>query len=99
MDPKPVVVIALIRAKPGKEAALKEELLALIPPTRQEQGCLAYELHQDQENPARFVFYERWADKSRIDAHLRQPHLQALVAKADTLLGEPLQLIFADKIG
>ncbi len=99
MNSKPLTVIAILKAKPGKEAAMKKELLALIPPTRKEPGCLNYDLHQDTEDPARFVFHENWTSKAHLDAHLERPHLKALNAKGVELFGEPPQLILAEKIG
>ena len=99
MNSKPLTVIAIFKAKAGKEAALKSELLALIPPTRQESGCINYDLHVDTENPARFVFHENWESKVHLDAHLANAHLKAFVARMPDLIAEPLQLILADKIG
>lgn len=99
MSSKSLTVFAIFKAKPGQEAALKNELLALLPPTRQEAGCINYDLHVDTENPARFIFHENWASKAHLDAHLATPHLKALVAKLPDLIAEPLQLILADKIG
>jgi quinol monooxygenase YgiN len=99
MKPIPLTVIAILKAKPGQEAALRQELLRLIPPTRSEPGCLNYDLHQDTEDPARFVFHENWASKQHLDTHLETPHLKALAARADELLAAPPQLILAEKIG
>jgi len=96
---KTLTVIAILKAQPGKEAVVKQELLALIPPTRKEPGCINYDLHQDEENPARFIFHETWTSKAHLDAHLARPHLGALMAKAGELLAEPPQLILAGKIG
>jgi quinol monooxygenase YgiN len=99
MNSKPLTVVAIVKAKPGKEAEVKQELLALIGPTRREAGCLNYDLHQDLADPARFIFHENWTSQAHLEAHANQPHLQALFAKAPDLLSEPMQLILADKIG
>ena len=40
-----VTVIAHLEARPGKEEAQREALLALCPPTRAEKGCINYHLH------------------------------------------------------
>jgi quinol monooxygenase YgiN len=96
---KTITVIAILKAQPGKEAVVKQELLALIAPTRKEPGCINYDLHEDMENPARFVFHENWASMTELEAHLERPHLKALMAKAGELLAEPPQLIMAAKIG
>jgi quinol monooxygenase YgiN len=99
MNSKTVTVVALVKAKPGKEAALKKALLALIPPTRKEKGCLNYDLHQDIEDPSRFIFHENWTSKAHLDAHLNSPHLQAFDTNAGPFVAEPPQIIVAQKIG
>ena len=96
---KTLTVVATIKAKPGKEAALRQELLALIPTTRQEPGCINYDLHQAVDNPAHFLFHENWNSKQHLDDHLARPHLQALLAKAPELLAEPPQITLWERIG
>ena len=99
MNAKTLTVIATLKAQAGKEAALRQELLALIPTTRQEPGCVNYDLHQAVDNPALFVFHENWASKRHLDDHLGRPHLAAFLAKAGTLLAEPAQITLWEKIG
>ena len=36
-----------------------------------------YDLHQDNENPALFLFYENWESRDLWRAHLEAPHLKA----------------------
>jgi quinol monooxygenase YgiN len=96
---KTLTVIALAKAKPGKEALLRQELLALIAPTRQEPGCLNYDLHQATDNPGHFLFHENWSSKQHLDDHLARPHLQALFAKLPELVAEPPQIMLWEKIG
>ncbi len=98
MNSKPVTVVAIIKATPGNESALKQALLALIPPTRQEAGCLNYDLHVDTENPARFIFHENWSSKAQLDTHLNSPHLDAFEAAAGPLLAEAPQIFVLEKI-
>ncbi len=74
---QPFTVLARVRAKAGQESRLRDELVALVAPTRAEAGCILYDLHQSQADPAVFVFYEIWASEAALDAHTRTPHLQA----------------------
>lgn len=99
MNAKSLTVVALLKAKAGKESTLRQELLALIPTTRQEPGCLNYDLHQATDNPASFMFHENWTSKQHLDDHLARPHLQAFLAKAGDLLAEPPQITLWEKIG
>jgi quinol monooxygenase YgiN len=86
MNNKPYTVLALFEAKPGKEQALKEALTTLIKPTRAEEGCINYDLHQDRDNPAKFMFHENWVNKEAHAKHGTTPHIQAWRAKRDELI-------------
>jgi quinol monooxygenase YgiN len=96
---KTLTVIAILKAKPGKEAALREALLGLIPITRQEPGCINYDLHVSTEKPGEFVFHENWESKQHLDDHLARPHLVALAERADELFSEPPHLTLCERIG
>ena len=53
-------VVARVVALPNQVEALKAVLLRLVEPTRQEAGCLQYDLLQNQEDPTDFTFVETW---------------------------------------
>jgi len=90
MSAKIVTVIATFQAKPGKEADLKNALVALVEPTRQEAGCINYDLHQLPENPAKFLFHENWTSQAHLDAHLQSAHIKVLLPKVPELaVGAP----------
>lgn len=69
-----LTVVANIIAKSDKIDCVKNELLKLIDPTRTEEGCLKYDLHQDNENPAHFMFYETWTSKEALQSHMQTQH-------------------------
>ena len=72
-----LTIVANIRALPDKIELVKTELEKLIPITRAEAGCLQYDLHQDNEDPARFLFYENWESREQWQVHMNAPHLAA----------------------
>jgi len=43
---------------PDKVEFVQAELLKLLEPIVKEAGCIQYDLHQDNENPAMFMYYE-----------------------------------------
>jgi quinol monooxygenase YgiN len=87
---EPVTVIARFQAKEGKESRLGQELQRLLAPTRAEDGCINYDLHQSTSDPALFVFYENWASQEALDAHFQTPHLPALLKQGSDLVeGRP----------
>ena len=79
-------VVALIKAKPGKEKALEKMLRGLVAPTRREAGCLQYDLHLDKQQPGMFVFVERWESEAHLGAHLQTPHIAAGMSRKDELI-------------
>jgi len=95
---KQVTVVATIKAKAGLEETVKNEVLALIGPTRAEAGCLNYDLHVSSEDPAVLMLYENWVSKEDLDKHLATPYLQAFLGKAPDLVAEPVQIALWEKI-
>jgi quinol monooxygenase YgiN len=61
-------------------------LLRLVAPTRQEEGCIEYRLHQDNGNPALFLFYENWVDAACLEKHLNTARFKAYLAAAEDLV-------------
>ena len=92
MSRRKVTVVARIRAKAGQENAVRDALLALVPPTTAEMGCISYDLHQSNDDPSLFLFYENWLSRDDLDDHLQSPHLLAWRAKAGALLAEPVDI-------
>ena len=82
---KTITVVANFQAKPGKEAELKKILISLVAPTRQEAGCINYDLHQSPADPAKFLFHENWATQAQLDAHLANAQIQALLPRVGEL--------------
>jgi quinol monooxygenase YgiN len=96
---KHLTVVATFEARPGKEAELRQSLLALLAPTRKEAGCVNYDLHIAPDNPAKFLFHENWTGKEMLDAHLKSPHLAALLPRVDELCVAFPEITFWEKLG
>jgi quinol monooxygenase YgiN len=98
MEKKVLTVHARITAKTGKEGEVRKELMALVDPSRKDDGCISYDLHQATENKCVFIFYENWQSKEHLDKHLQTDHLKAFIAKADNLLAEPIEIVLMEKL-
>ncbi|MDQ6794497.1 MAG: antibiotic biosynthesis monooxygenase [Chloroflexota bacterium] len=90
MDPELLTVVAVFRARPGHEIALGAALRAMLLPTRREEGCLNYDLHQ-ADDPGLFFFHETWESVDHHRAHLDTPHVHQLLAITSKLLLEPIR--------
>ncbi len=72
-----LTIVANIIAKAPKRELVKAELLKLIRATRAEAGCINYDLHQDNDNPNHFMFYENWQSRALWRTHMESEHVGA----------------------
>jgi len=77
-----LTIVARIEAKQDSVDLVKAELLKIIEPTRAEAGCLQYDLHQDNDRPEVFLFYENWESRPLWQDHMNSAHLAAYKAAA-----------------
>ena len=70
-------VVARIKAKPDKVTEVREALSGLVAPTRREDGCIVYELLQNQSDPTDFTFVEEWVSPAALDKHATSEHIRA----------------------
>lgn len=67
---------------------VKAELSKLIQITRAEVGCINYDLHQDNENPAHLMFYENWESRELWQNHMSNNHLKDYMAATEGAVDE-----------
>ncbi len=77
MSEKPITIVAILEVKDGQRDFVRAEMLKILAPTRAEDGCIDYVLHEDNKNPNIFMFYETWASYDLWQNHLKSDHLQA----------------------
>ncbi len=83
-----LTIVARILAKDEKRDFVKSELLKLIAITRAEEGCINYDLHQDNENPNLFLFLENWESHELWQQHMNNSHLAEYVKATDGAVAE-----------
>ncbi len=83
-----LTVVAKVVAKTETVQALQAELQKLVDPTRQEKGCIEYTLHQDQSDPAVFLFYEKWESRADLARHMASPHFEAYIRAVEGLIAD-----------
>ncbi|PKW26801.1 putative quinol monooxygenase [Phycicoccus duodecadis] len=79
-------VVATLPAKPEATDAIRAALRTLVEATRQEEGCLSYDLYESASAPGMFVTVEEWTDQAALDAHMRTPHIAAALEAAEGAL-------------
>lgn len=83
---EPIVITAVLKAKSGSEGELEKALQQVLQPSREEEGCIQYDLHQSTDDPSVFVFYERWANETALEGHINSAHYQAYRQRAEELV-------------
>lgn len=79
-----------IRIKPDHAALFETAFKACVAMTRQETGCIAYDLNRSSEDATRYINYERWASVPALAAHLAAEHTVKLLATIGPFLdGSP----------
>ncbi|MBJ6750496.1 putative quinol monooxygenase [Geomonas anaerohicana] len=81
-----VTIVAKLTAKSDCIEAVKTEVIKMLAPTRQEEGCIEYRLHQDNADPAVFVFFENWKDQAVFEQHMETEHFKAYVAAVSDMI-------------
>ena len=92
-------VVAQVRAKPGKEDALRAATLPLIALVRGDPKNLVYFLQEDRAKPGHFIFYEIFASQSDFDAHNAMPYVKEWFAKLPDLADGDVEVIRMATLG
>ena len=85
-----VKLIARLEAKSGQEQFLEDAMRELAVPSREEEGCLMYDLCRPKGAPGTVIVLEEWTSQAELDEHMASPHFKAFLEKAgDALAGAP----------
>lgn len=88
----PYALVGSAVAKDGLADALEARLVAMVAPTRQEPGVLAYHVHRDRADRSRLVFYEAWRSIDDLRRHFDQPHVASFLGERHHYLDGDLDI-------
>ncbi len=92
-------IVAEVRARPGKEAELREATLPLVTLVRGDPKNLVYFLQEDRAAAGHFIFYEVFATKEDFEAHNAMPYVKDWFAKLPALADGGVQVMRMDVLG
>lgn len=81
-----IAVVEIIVAMPGKTQELKKALAELVPHCRKEEGCLLYELYEQNQGEGQFLVLMKWKDQNALRAHEASKPIAHFVQKYDRIL-------------
>jgi NAD(P)-dependent dehydrogenase (short-subunit alcohol dehydrogenase family) len=64
----------------------------VVAPSRQEAGCINYDLRRSDADPDIWCVYENWRSADDLATHFTLPHMQAFIAAVPTLVEGELDL-------
>jgi len=85
-----ITVVAIMKARQGKEKEMEDALRAMVPQVASAAGTMQYILHRARKDQGKFVMYETYRDKEALNLHSSSPYFADLFARIGPLLdGEP----------
>ena len=82
-----LTIIANLITKTDKIDQVKAEFQKLLEITRaQDEGCITYDLHQDNEDPTKFLVFEIWASEALLQKHANSDHFKAFITTTEDML-------------
>ena len=76
-----IIIVAKCKIKRGKTEAFKALTEELIRESRNEEGCISYNLYEDYHDSNILTFIEEWKDEEAIKLHNETKHFTSIVPK------------------
>lgn len=92
MSDEKIVLIARLKVKPDKIEEARAAAMKIVEPSRKEEGCINYDVHQSVEDESVFLWHETWIDKAAIDEHFATPFFQEFFSIVGEIAAEPPQI-------
>ena len=94
-----LVIFARFHAQPGNEQAVADAILANLPPTRAEPGCLGIHAYRSVRDPRLYFIHSVWKDVAAFERHADLPHTVRFLARVEPLIDHPLDINRTERIG
>lgn len=98
MNEEKIVLIARLKVRADKVEEAKSAALAIVAESRNEAGCVNYDIHQSIEDETLFFWHETWANKAAIDEHFATPFFGEFFKVVEEVAAEPPQINLTRKI-
>lgn len=93
-----IKVVARKLVNEGKVEEVIGLYYKLVEASRKEEGCIKYELYQDEEDPRVLAVMEEWECKEALDKHMKTEHFTKLVPMIGELTAKKVDKNIYNKI-
>lgn len=98
MSDEKIVLMARLQVKEDKIEEAKTAALAIVEPSRNEPGCVNYDVHQTLDDPTVFLWHETWENQAAIDEHFEMSYFKEFAATVERICEIPPQIILSKMI-
>ena len=92
-------IFARFHARPGHEDAVADALCDVVPPSREEPGCVGIHAFRSVRDRRLFYIHSRWKDEAAFETHAGLPHTTRFIARVEPLLDHALDVARTERIG
>lgn len=78
-----VVIVAPVKVKPEYLEQFTQAMHVVLATSREEPGCLQYDVHREIDSANSFVFYERWRSDEAFAEHEASEHYKLFGQQID----------------
>lgn len=94
-----IYLIATLTIEPGKRDTVIEAAKPCIEATRQEPGCLHYDLNASITDENQLVFVEQWKSRDDLTLHFDRPHMAVWRDAGAAYIAErTIEVIYPDNV-
>ena len=90
--------VSVFEAKQGFEQLLLEELRILVRLSRQEVGCLVFDVYRIAGRSFTFALHEVWETREAMEAHARNFHTTHFRIGAERYLARPIETLELEEL-
>ncbi len=92
-------IFARFYARAGKKGAVEDSIRTVIPPSREEAGCISLHAFRSTRDARLFYIHSRWVDEDAFELHAGLPHTLQFLEVVQPLIDHPLDVTRATVIG
>lgn len=92
-------IFATFHAAAGNEQSLERALAEIVPPSRQEVGCIAINAFRCTRDARLFYIHSCWTDEAAFEIHATLAHTLKFIATVEPLIDHPLEVTRTALIG
>ena len=83
----------------GMERVFEEAVRDVLPPSRDEPGCLEIHAYRSLRDPQLFYIHSRWESEEAFEIHAKLPHTVKFLDRVQPLMDHPFDPARTEQIG